>query len=434
MFGVNFLENLMQVQPDIRRILISGYSDFQDVVDAFNTGVIHKFIVKPWDNAVLINLVEEQLGYQNAKRRHSDDQENAAVLAKQKITDNDNPEVISPGAELIEFHGIVTADKELQRQLTFITKVASSDAPFYINGETGTGKELVAKAIHEESRRAAGPFIAVNCANLTKDLLESQLFGHKKGAFTGANTDQVGLLASADGGTLFLDEVVEIPIELQAKLLRVLQEKEYTPIGETRPVPFDCQIISASAVSLADAVAANAFREDLRFRLEVMVIMLPPLRMRGSDISFLFNYFLGKEIERQNVDIDEIDEEVYNYITSYSWPGNVREMVNVCTYIVAMANAFSGSITVDCLPRNAFSAHLSTSETSMSRTDTSNSPSPDDVIVEASAPFISVPKKINKSILQDALEKADGNRSSAAKLLGVSRMTLYRKLKEFDLD
>jgi transcriptional regulator with PAS, ATPase and Fis domain len=262
------------------------------------------------------------------------------------------------------------------------------------------------------------PFIALNCANLSETLLESQLFGHIKGAFTGADKDQEGLFSAADGGTLFLDEVVEIPPSLQAKLLRVLQEREFTPLGTTKPQSFDIKIISAAAQSLENAVKEGSFREDLRYRLEVMPVYLPPLRARPSDIKMLFDHYLKIQFLRHGYELIHVDSAVYDCIGAYYWPGNIRELVNVCTYIAALSG-HDGEVTKSSLPpaltlaRSAF----------------------DDVKAIKTEPVLAPqrPLKLTKETLAKAISEHDGHRESIAKAFGISRMTLWRKMKEFDL-
>lgn len=408
--GTEFFTEVAKVLPDARRILISGYSDFGAVTDAFNDQIIHKFVVKPWNNNTLKALVADQLN-----QRSLDEQKSLAPSDLQPESASLRPN------DLVTFHGIVTSDPAMNQQLSIIRRTATSDAPFFIHGETGTGKELIARAIHLESERADKPFVALNCANLTESLLESQLFGHKRGAFTGADRDQKGLLAEAEGGTLFLDEVTEIPLPLQAKLLRVLQEREYTPVGETRSIAFDVKVISASSTSLEQAVRDGTFREDLRYRLEVLPIVLPPLRTRNSDKGILFDYFLENQLARHGHSLLRVAEEVYDCIDAYSWPGNVRELVNVCTYIAALTSDDERELTLDMLPPNLRINAPGNSPPGASKQE-----------LTARAGSTQVPELTRESLVQ-SLEEFKGHRESVARLFGISRMTLWRKMKQYDL-
>jgi len=407
MLGTEFFAQIAENYPSTRRILISGYTDFDDVTEAFNKEVIHKFIVKPWNNQQLTAVIAEQLSLKEMG--------DSEVVAQQE------PTPVEAQAPKSSFHGIVTEDPALKERLSIIARTATTDAPFYINGETGTGKEMVARAIHMESERSNGSFVAINCANLTETLLESQLFGHKKGAFTGADRDQKGMLEEAEGGTLFLDEVVEIPLALQAKLLRVLQEREYTPVGDTRTRKFDVKLISASALSLNQAVSDGVFREDLRYRLEVIPIQLPPLRERGRDLKLLFDLFLSQQFARQGRAVLPVRDDVYKVIEAYSWPGNVRELANVCTYIAALSNAEDKAVTLDKLPIVI----------------TSQSGAPE-IELGADNTQANSAKKSNPVITRESLEKVieqyGGHRENMAAHFGISRMTLWRKLKQFGLE
>ncbi len=411
MQGTEFFEQLAALQPETRRILISGYSDFSSVINAFNLGVIHKFVLKPWDNAQLKSLVAEQLDQQAGENGVPGPDLLAADTACNTISSADN------------FHGIVTEDAAMREQLGIIQQAANSEVAFFINGETGTGKELVARAIHLESARAENPFVALNCANLTDTLLESQLFGHRKGAFTGAQRDQQGLLEAAEGGTLFLDEVTEIPLTLQAKLLRVLQEREYTPLGETKVRSFDVKLISASALSLERAVSLGKFREDLRYRLEVMPLNLPPLRARGQDIRLLFDYFLKNQLERHGRQMLKVEADVYDKIATYPWPGNIRELVNVCTYIAALSNAETQRIGTEQLPPTL--RQIDHALRSFDRTEPATAPV---------APQPPVSRAISKEALEQAIEHFGGHRESIANHFGISRMTLWRRMKQLGLE
>ncbi len=407
--GTEFFAQIATLYPHCRRLLISGYSDFESVTEAFNLNIIHKFVVKPWDNEQLKSLIQEQLALKDAGMQESvKNTELKPEKASLRPSDDES------------FHGIVSADPSVHQQIEIIRKTASSEAPFFINGETGTGKELIARSIHLESDRKDEIFVALNCANLTENLLESQLFGHKKGAFTGAEKDQKGLLAEAEKGTLFLDEVTEIPLALQAKLLRVLQEREYSPIGETKVIPFDVKIISASSLSLEQAVAEGKFREDLRYRLEVMPIHLPPLRERHADKGILFEYFLQNQLARHGYGTLDIDEAVYTCIDSYHWPGNVRELVNVCTYIAALTSGDDTLVTLDKLPPTLRSPAKTATSTKSAAASTT------------SAQVLEKPV-LSKETLEQAIADFQGRRESIARHFGISRMTLWRRMKEFNL-
>ncbi len=410
MLGTQFFEQLMQYYPSTRRVLISGYTDFSSVTDAFNDGTINKFILKPWDNEVLRRLVSDELSYRDKGKLKSD----TSFLPKAVRSDKKN----QSGLESGNYNGILTSDEVMLQQLSIIQRTANTEAPFFINGETGTGKEMIARAIHLESDRADMPFIALNCANLSETLLESQLFGHCKGAFTGADKDQEGLFAAADGGTLFLDEVVEISPSLQAKLLRVLQEREFTPLGTTEPRKFDIKIISAAAQSLESAVSEGSFREDLRYRLEVMPVYLPPLRARKSDIKLLFDHYLQLQFLRHGYELKKVAEEVYSCVHCYKWPGNIRELVNVCTYIAALSGP-EGKVTKSSLP--PVLQHVQNN-----KTDLRNS-------IITSLSNHGRARKLTKDSLSDAILEHNGHRESIANAFGTSRMTVWRKMKEFDL-
>lgn len=334
---------------------------------------------------------------------------------------------------LKEFHGILSGDPGMQRLWEQIGRVSVQGVPIFISGETGSGKELVARAIHRESPRSTNAFVALNCANLSETMLESQLFGHRKGAFTGAVRDQPGLLSAADGGTLFLDEVAEIPLTIQAKLLRVLQEREYLPLGATRQVPFDTLIVSASHIPLRQALQDGRFREDLFYRLHVIPLELPPLRDRGGDAVLLFQRFLKAELAKKEPgsNLPAISPDVLTVIRLHVWPGNVRELQNVCAYIAAMSDG--GRITLDHLPRElredvvnvgggGFAVPSAGSQLTLSSSGPSGS--------NAGHPgTFARPSLLNRDTILAALERCAGNRSEVARQFGISRMTLWRHMK-----
>ncbi len=334
---------------------------------------------------------------------------------------------------LKEFHGILSGDPGMQRLWEQIARVALQDVPVFISGETGAGKELVAQAMHRESPRSTHTFVALNCANLSETMLESQLFGHHKGAFTGAVRDQPGLLSEADGGTLFLDEVAEIPLPIQAKLLRVLQEREYLPLGATKPVRFDTLIVSASHSPLRQAVQEGRFREDLFYRLHVIPLELPPLRDRGGDAVLLFQHFLQAELAKKKAGskLPAIGPDVLTVIRLHEWPGNVRELQNFCAYIAAMSDG--DRITLDHLPRelreavvNAGGGEFAVPGAGSQLTIPSSGPSGS---IAGHPETFARPSQLNRDTILAALERCGGNRSEVARQFGVSRMTLWRHMK-----
>jgi PAS domain S-box-containing protein len=326
------------------------------------------------------------------------------------------PEAADPAAtentvarEAVEiFHGLITRDPTLKQAFQIVRNVAETDATVLIRGESGTGKELVARALHEESYRRGRPFLAINCAALSPSLLESELFGHVRGAFTGALKDHAGLFRRADGGTLFLDEVAELPLELQAKLLRVLQEKTFLPVGGDRPMTVDVRIVAATHRSLREETRAGRFREDLMYRLRVVPIFLPPLRTRREDIDLLLRHF----IERHNVQgprrILSIEPDAMRVLLDYPWPGNVRELHNVVEYAFAVGRG--DALRPEDLPPE-FGEERAAAPLSLERV----------------ADFGEAAR------IRAALERADGRIDAAAELLGVSRATFWRKRKKFGL-
>jgi DNA-binding NtrC family response regulator len=383
--GTQFFKKIINLQPTATKIILSGYSDFNEVVSAFNDRLIHQFISKPWDDEALHDIVNAAV---------ASVVEDSAPPKKEAIRDNDG---------LLEFHGLLSSDINIQNLFKKIERAAHSGAPIYLYGETGSGKELFAKAIHNEGSNASGPFIAINCANFNEQLMESQLFGHVKGAFTGADSNQQGLLSAANGGTLFLDEVVTLPTNMQAKLLRVLQEKEYMPVGSTEKITADVTIVSASNKHLSLAVAEHEFREDLYYRLCVIPLHIPPLRDRGNDIVKLFRFYLHQFSANKHFRLDDFGK----LISSYRWPGNVRQLINTCQYVAAMSE--SDAITIADLPEDILGDYQVTASK-----------------VEA--------HDLTGDSIKQTLLTHDNNKSAAARALGVSRMTLWRKIKELDID
>ncbi len=297
---------------------------------------------------------------------------------------------------------------EMDELYRLVEKVAISEASVVIRGESGTGKELVAKALHDLSGRSDGPFRAINCATLTPDLLESELFGHVKGAFTGAIRDRKGLFELADKGTVFLDEVAEIPLSIQARLLRVLQEQTFVPVGGTQPISVDVRVISATHQSLREAVQAKKFRADLMYRIRVVPLFLPRLAERTGDVIALMWEFVHEFNSLGRRTVTEVDGEALDLLRTYDWPGNVRELRNVLEYAYAIGER--EVLTVDEL----------TPEIRGEPPPISGEPQTAD--------------ELERKQLMDALRQSGGRKGDAADLLGISRSTLWRRLREHGID
>jgi two-component system response regulator HydG len=307
---------------------------------------------------------------------------------------------------------VVGSSASMRRVFTLVQRVADSEAGVLIHGETGTGKELVAKAIHDQGRRKSGPFVAINCAAVPASLIESELFGHERGAFTDAKVQRTGLFVQADGGTLFLDEIGELPLEVQPKLLRALQERMVRPVGSNREIPFDARIIAATNRVLEDEVYERRFREDLFYRINVVKIDVPPLRERGGDVLHLARHFLTIYAQRHGKSEMELSPAAAEKLISYAWPGNVRELENCLDGAVALAR--SNRIEIDDLPEKVKSFR------------------PERFVVSANQPeeIVTIDELERRYILR-VLSLVGGNKSRAAQVLGFDRRTLYRKLERY---
>jgi two-component system response regulator HydG len=307
---------------------------------------------------------------------------------------------------------LIGSSAAMRSVLARLLRAAPTDSTVLLTGDSGTGKELFARALHEHSHRRSGPFVALNCAAVPAEVLESDLFGHVRGAFTGAIGDTVGLLRQASGGTLFLDEIGAMPLNLQPKLLRALQSRLIRPVGGDHEESFDARIVAATNSDLQRSVEEGAFREDLFYRLNVITVHLPPLRERENDIEDLANFFLKRHAERQGTEPMKITEEARARLLAYAWPGNVRELENCIAAAVAMARG--GNITLDDLPskiRKHEGAPIGFSH-------------PSQVSLEA----------VERRHIASVLRAVSGNRAAAARALGIDRATLYRKMKRFGLE
>ncbi len=336
--------------------------------------------------------------------------------------------------ELTEFRreAIKGNSPAIQGVLETVRKVAASEASVLLRGESGTGKELLARAIHENSPRSDGPLVSVHCASLSPTLLESELFGHVKGAFTDAREARIGRFQLAEGGTLFLDEIGDISLETQIKLLRVLQERVIEPVGGSQPIPVNVRVVAATHQNLERLIAEGKFREDLYYRLNVVTITLPPLRERREDLFELSLYFLRRACERTGRKVSTIDETAMRRLTEYAWPGNIRELQNVIERAVVLAEGPSLSIAeLPAEMRESPPPILSRRSDDVERPRRR----------ALTADLLAAPRRIlvsgsqdEKSLLEDALQRANGNKADAARLLGMPRSTYYSKLKKHGLD
>lgn len=312
----------------------------------------------------------------------------------------------TPPADIKNFQGMISSAPAMFHFFEMLKKAAGTDAPVLIRGESGTGKELAARAIHVLSRRSEGPFHALNCATLTRDLAISELFGHVKGAFTGASQNRKGLFEVSHRGSLFLDEIVEIPLDVQPRLLRVLQEHTFTPLGSTTPKSVDVRLISATHESMRQVVEDKRFRADLMYRVRVIPLFLPPLRERGQDIPMLAHRFLDQLNQQAHRKVQLIQPKALEAMLSYPWPGNIRELRNVMEYAHAMGEGPEVTLN-DLTPELRGESPPGTDE--------------------------NVKQRERKRILE-ALEAVSGSRHEAAEKLGMSRATLWRKMREYRLD
>jgi len=389
MDGYTLLEKLRDVMPELPVIMVTGQGTVQNVVEAIKLGA-KDFVTKPFDKDILLSKID-------------------AIRKTRELEDRvDNlKELLS---DKYGFDSIVSSSRVMRLVFEKASAAAGSNAPVFVVGETGTGKELIAKAIHLKSQRAEKPFIAVNCGAIPKELLESELFGYRKGAFTGAVRDHEGLFLAADKGTIFLDEIGEMPKDLQVRMLRVLEEYKVRPLGYTNEIPLDVRVIAASNHSIED-LKTRYLREDLFFRLAVIVIELPPLRERKTDIPLLLDYFLKRFNRKYGKSVGGFSEDAYSALYSYAFPGNIRELENLIESIVAIIPPSKTLISEKELKNHLLWSQPRTSEHQLLSLD-----------------------KLEKFALEQALRESGGNKSKAAEMLGISRDTLYRKMKLFSLE
>ena len=395
MDGQELLQQIKALNPEVGVVLVTAYGTVQGAVATLKSGA-SDYLLKPLELDEVEHVVRRCLEENHMRRENRD--------LRRRL------------GEIESLPGIITAGGAMGEALSKVARVAPSEVSILLLGESGTGKELVARAIHAASRRAEGPFVAVNAAALSTTLLESELFGHERGAFTGADRARIGRLESAAGGTLFLDEIGDLPNEMQVKLLRVLQERTIERVGSNRAVPVDVRVVAATHHDLLATVGSGDFREDLYYRLAVVSIDLPPLRARRTDIPLLVEHFLSKHARTAGVDPKSFSREAMDLLVRYSFPGNVRELENVVQRALVLSRG--DLITVDDLPRTVLGAvdepgHLEQgSDTSLPGRIAA---------LEAAA-------------IDEALALEDGNQSRAARRLGISERALRYKRAKYRQD
>lgn len=397
MDGIELLEKIKTIDPDLPVIMMTAYGTVEKAVQAMQKGA-YNYILKPFDNETLVIYV------------------NKAVSMYRVVKEN---RYLRDAVKLkYSFSNIIGKSKAMQDVFEIIRKVASTNATVLIEGESGTGKELVAKAIHFNSPRRNKPFIAVNCSALAENLLESELFGHEKGAFTGALTMKKGRFELADGGTLFLDEIGELSQSLQVKLLRVLQEKSFERVGGVKPVSVNIRIIAATNKQLKEEMKHGRFREDLFYRLNVVNIVLPPLKQRIDDLRLLINHFIKKYADERGSDtpVKGLDNEVERLFNDYNWPGNVRELENVIERAMIMCP--DEIIMVSDLPKDFKESAYNTLQLDIS----------------VNSKLYETLAFIEKKMIERALKLANNVQSHAAEMLGIGKSGLNQKIKKFKLD
>lgn len=403
--GLTALEELIKLDRDAVVLMVTAYATFDTAISAWEKGAAG-VVRKPFQNEQIVALVAKGI----RKRRKEEERQ----TLRQAMVRSVNRE------------GFIGRSEVMENVFRLVEQVAPARSTVLITGESGTGKELVAKAIHASSPRAQDPFVAVNCSNIPSELLESELFGHTKGAFTGAVAAKKGLFEVADTGSIFLDEIGDLRPETQVRLLRVIQEREFTPVGDIAPVKVDVRIIAATNIDLKEAVRNGQFREDLYYRLSVVPLELPPLRNRLEDILPLTQHFIRKYSDENGRNVSEsLSAEVLSLLENYNYPGNVRELENIIERAVVIAPG--DEITIECLrpevrdPELAFKMITGTEGVSA------------EIDLARGVNFYDEVRKFEIDLIRRALERTGGHQSRAARLLGLNATTLNSKIKSYNI-
>ena len=405
MGGLTALEQLIKFDSEAAVLMVTAFATFDTAISAWEKGAAG-VIRKPFQNEQIVALVGR-----GVKKRRNEEERHTLRQAMTRSVSRDQ---------------IIGRSEKMEEIFRLVERVAPARSTVLITGESGTGKELAAKSIHESSPRAENPFVVVNCSNIPSELLESELFGHTKGAFTGAIAAKKGLFEVADTGSIFLDEIGDLRPEIQVRLLRVIQEREFTPLGETTPIQVDVRIIAATNVDLKEAVRNGTFREDLYYRLSVVPIELPPLREREEDILPLAKHFIKKYNEENARDISEtLSPEVLSLLENYYFPGNVRELENIIERAVVIAP--TDEITVDCLRPEVVNPELAR-EMIMDSEGVSS-----DIDIARGVNFYEEVRRFEIDMITRALDQTGGHQSRAARLLGLNATTLNSKIKSYNI-
>lgn len=396
--GLELLVDIKAIHPDIKVIILTGYGTVETAVEAKKRGATH-FITKPFNIEEVLSTIDNTLS--------------------QKKLETENYHLKMALDSRYKYHNIIGQSPETQSVINLIKKVSPSESTVLITGESGTGKELVAKAIHFNSTRSKAPFIPINCGAIPSELLESELFGHIKGAFTNAISNRIGRFESAEGGTIFFDEIGDMSPHLQVKLLRVIQDGNFMPVGSNKTRSSNVRVIAATNVKLEEAIVSGRFREDLYYRLNVIPIHIPSLKERAADIPILFYHFMEKFNKTNKQKIEGITSEAMQLLCEYSWPGNIRELENLVERVSILKK--SGIVEVDDLPKGYYESEEFNQK-------------------QNSEPFINIPeegidfyaaiKDYEEKILLQALKQTNWNKNQAAILLKLNRTTLIEKLKK----
>jgi len=421
--GLELLKDIKAINPKVPVVLITAYGTIDTALSAMKHGAFD-YVQKPFDFDTFIFLIERALSSTSGPQMPQAPERPKATAKKGKKSDRTKA----------SFKEIITQDEGMKNLLSVAKSIATSRATVLIQAESGTGKELLARFVHNNSDRKEGPFVAVNCAALPENLLESELFGHRKGSFTGASGDHRGKFEQAEGGTILLDEISEMPLSLQAKLLRVLQEYVVDRVGGTESIPVDVRVLATTNRDLMGSVNQGDFREDLYYRLNVIPLQLPPLRERKADVRLLANYFIEKHSEINQIDAPTVSDEVYKLLENYNWRGNIRELENVMERALLLCSGEEIQVSNLLMTPKAIiqpqHARAKGGEAGSPQPETAQAtPSSDgnQLVLAIGTPL----SEIERQVIFKTLEHTNQNKTKTAEVLGISIRTLRNKLNEY---